>query len=63
MSRRKGLVQFVVAIAPFLFFSVATQTRAQSQGKNANAIVPLTAVSRQANRALMRTVRHKKDWA
>lgn len=41
MSLRKGLVRFVVAIAPFVFFSVATQTRAQSQDENANATAPL----------------------
>jgi hypothetical protein len=37
MSLRKGLLRLVVATAPFVFFSVATQTRAQSQDENANA--------------------------
>ncbi len=41
MSLRKGLVRFVVVAAPFVFFSVATQTRAQSQDENANATAPL----------------------
>ena len=37
MSLRKALGRFVVVTAPFVFFSVATQTRAQSQNENANA--------------------------
>ena len=41
MSLRKGLLRLVVATAPFVFFSVATQTRAQSQDENANATAPL----------------------
>ena len=41
MSLRKGLARFMVAIAPFVFFSVATQTSAQSQGENVNATAPL----------------------
>ena len=41
MSFRKGLARFVVATAPFVFFSVATQIRAQSQDENANATAPL----------------------
>jgi uncharacterized protein (TIGR03435 family) len=41
MSLRKGLVRFVVLAAAFVFFSVATQTRAQSQDTNANARAPL----------------------
>jgi len=41
MFLRKGLVRSVVATAPFVFFSVATQTRAQSQDENANATAPL----------------------
>jgi uncharacterized protein (TIGR03435 family) len=41
MSLRKGLVGFVVATAPFVFFSVAIQTCAQSQDENANATAPL----------------------
>jgi uncharacterized protein (TIGR03435 family) len=41
MSLRKGLLRFVVATAPFVFFSVTTQTRAQAQDENANAITPL----------------------
>jgi|HubBroStandDraft_6_1064221.scaffolds.fasta_scaffold58064_1 uncharacterized protein (TIGR03435 family) len=41
MSLRKGLLRLVVATAPFVFFSVATQTRAQSQDENANAASPL----------------------
>ena len=40
MSLRKGLVRFVVVTAPFVFFSVATQARAQSQDENATAIAP-----------------------
>jgi uncharacterized protein (TIGR03435 family) len=41
VSFRKGLARFVVATAPFVFFSVATQIRAQSQDENANATAPL----------------------
>lgn len=41
MSLRKGLVRFVIATAPCVFLSVATQTRAQSQDENANATAPL----------------------
>jgi uncharacterized protein (TIGR03435 family) len=41
MSLRKGLLRLVVATAPFVFFSVAMQTRAQSQDENANAASPL----------------------
>ena len=41
MFLRKGLVRFVVVTAPFVFFTVATQTRAQSQDGNANATAPL----------------------
>jgi uncharacterized protein (TIGR03435 family) len=41
MSLRKSLVRFVVVTAPFVFFSVATQTPAQSQDENANATAPL----------------------
>ena len=41
MSLGKGLLRLVVATAPFVFFSVATQTRAQSQDENANAAAPL----------------------
>ena len=39
MSLRKSLGRFVVVVltAPFVFFSVATQTRAQSQDENASA--------------------------
>lgn len=41
MSLPKGLVRFVVVAAPFVFFSLATKTRAQSQGETANATAPL----------------------
>jgi uncharacterized protein (TIGR03435 family) len=41
VSFRKGLARFVVATAPFVFFSVTTQIRAQSQDENANATAPL----------------------
>jgi uncharacterized protein (TIGR03435 family) len=41
MSFRTGLRRLVVATAPFAFFLVATQTRAQSQDENANAAAPL----------------------
>ena len=41
MSFRTGLLRLVVATAPFAFFLVATQTRAQSQDENANAAAPL----------------------
>lgn len=42
MSLCKGLVRFVIAIViPSVFFSVATQTRAQSQDEDANATAPL----------------------
>lgn len=37
----QGLRRLVVAVAPFVFFSVATQARAQSQDENANATLPL----------------------
>jgi uncharacterized protein (TIGR03435 family) len=41
MSLRKGLGRFVVVAAPFVFSSLATQTRAQSQDQDATAVVPL----------------------
>lgn len=41
MSLRKGILGLVVATAPFVFFSGATQTRAQSQDENPNATAPL----------------------
>ena len=41
MSLRKGLVRFVVATAPLVFLSVATQIPAQSQEENGNATAPL----------------------
>jgi len=41
MFLRKGLVRFVVVTVPFVFWSHATQTRAQSQNENASATAPL----------------------
>lgn len=41
MSLRQGLVGFVVATAPLVFFSVAMQSPAQSQDENANSTAPL----------------------
>ena len=41
MSLRKGILRLVVATAPFVFFSLAMQTWAQSQDENANVTAPL----------------------
>jgi uncharacterized protein (TIGR03435 family) len=41
MSLRKSVAQFMVATAPFVFFSVAMQTRAQSQDENASTTAHL----------------------
>jgi len=42
MSLRKSVARFLVVFASVLVFSInATQTRAQSQGENANPNVPL----------------------
>ena len=41
MTLRQGLVRFVVATAPLVFFPVAMQSPAQPQDENANSTTPL----------------------